>query len=199
MRIDGEEHGKHFVSEAFSIGRAADNDMVVEDLRVSRHHALLTAGADALLARDLGSANGTALNGIRLSGGDHPVHDGDILTIGGASFICHNDLDRACPRLRQTAGVGREYAIRGTLSIGRLPANDIVVDDPKVSRHHAEISAYAGMVTIRDLDSLNGTRVNGELITGRHLLHGGETISVGDAFFVYLDERGAEDFATLTG
>jgi hypothetical protein len=64
--------------------------------------------------------------------------------------------------------------------IGRDSTNAAFIDDRQVSRHHARISWSDGDFWIEDLNSLNGTRVNGETLTARHKLAPGETINVGD-------------------
>jgi pSer/pThr/pTyr-binding forkhead associated (FHA) protein len=46
-------------------------------------------------------------------------------------------------------------------TIGRVSDNVIQIDDPSVSSHHAEIAIVAGQYILKDLDSTNGTRVNG--------------------------------------
>jgi len=46
-------------------------------------------------------------------------------------------------------------------TIGRVSDNVIHIDDPSVSSHHAEITAVGGQYILKDLDSTNGTRVNG--------------------------------------
>lgn len=68
------------------------------------------------------------------------------------------------------------------LTIGRLPECDIVVSDPAVSRRHAEIRRRDGQFVVVDLDSTNGTRVNGTGVKDRVLADGDEirvgTVSV---------------------
>ena len=54
----------------------------------------------------------------------------------------------------------------GTTTLGRAPLNDIVVDEPGVSRQHAGIRAERDGFWIQDLGSRNGTFVNGQLIEG---------------------------------
>ena len=66
----------------------------------------------------------------------------------------------------------------GPLTIGRLPECDVVLADPNVSRRHAEIRRVEGGFVVADLNSLNGTRVNGARISERTLRDGDE-ISVG--------------------
>ncbi|MEU9114027.1 FHA domain-containing protein [Streptomyces sp. NPDC048483] len=66
------------------IGRAAGNDLVVDDLAVSRRHAELRAGPDGYEIVDLGSHNGTYLNGQPVT--DALVVPGDIIGIGHSAF-----------------------------------------------------------------------------------------------------------------
>lgn len=67
---------------------------------------------------------------------------------------------------------------RNVIRIGRLPDNDIVVSDRWVSRYHAEIRREGGQYYLHDLDSKNGTIVNGRLLTAPHCLVDGDAISV---------------------
>jgi hypothetical protein len=62
------------------IGRATDNDVVLPDERVSRHHGLLLLRQGALVYRDLGSANGTFLGAARVS--EVALGSGDVLRLG---------------------------------------------------------------------------------------------------------------------
>lgn len=63
------------------VGRAPDNDLVVPVADVSSYHLVLTNDADGVVARDLGSTNGTFLNEQRLEV-PRPLADGDLLRIG---------------------------------------------------------------------------------------------------------------------
>jgi DNA-binding response OmpR family regulator len=71
------------------LGRAADCDLVVADPRVSRHHAELRRTGDGFLLADLGSTNGTNLNGHLVSQ-PLPLRDGDHVEIGSAHFVYHD-------------------------------------------------------------------------------------------------------------
>jgi pSer/pThr/pTyr-binding forkhead associated (FHA) protein len=69
------------------LGRAADNNLVIDDANVSSHHATLEATNDAIKITDLGSTNGTKLNGITLEA-NNPVgaKAGDTLEFGDRRF-----------------------------------------------------------------------------------------------------------------
>ncbi len=68
-----------------SIGRAVDNDVVLEDKSVSRRHAHIAWESGQYLLEDLGSTNGTFVSGKRIA--RHPLADGDELSFGGVQFI----------------------------------------------------------------------------------------------------------------
>lgn len=79
-------HGSHRVSPGrpWLIGRGASADITIPDSAVSRHHAEVELTAQGLRVRDLGSANGTFINGARVSEGH--LRPGDTLTIGRPAF-----------------------------------------------------------------------------------------------------------------
>jgi hypothetical protein len=70
----------------FTIGRAMACDFTLADLSVSRWHARLYREDDQWLLSDLGSTNGTRLNGWRVTTGV-PVKPGDHLSFGSVSFV----------------------------------------------------------------------------------------------------------------
>lgn len=57
-------------------------------------------------------------------------------------------------------------------TVGRDPGNDIILRDPKVSRHHAEIVFERGFFVLHDLASANGSYVNGKRVRVAPLTHG---------------------------
>ena len=68
---------------------------------------------------------------------------------------------------------------QGTVTVGRLPECTISVNDSNISRKHAEMRQSAGEYVVIDLDSTNGTLVNGIRITGQQRLNEGDIISFG--------------------
>jgi Protein of unknown function (DUF3662)/FHA domain len=81
-------------------------------------------------------------------------------------------------------GTGRSIPVDGgSLTIGRSSDNDLVLDDTRVSRHHARLRARHGMLVLSDLGSTNGCRVNGVRID-EVVLASGDTIEVGDTVLV---------------
>ncbi len=68
-----------------TLGRGTQADIVLEDTFSSSRHARLAPQGDAVVLEDLGSTNGTYLNGEPLSG-PQPLHDGDRIRIGDSEF-----------------------------------------------------------------------------------------------------------------
>lgn len=81
---------------------------------------------------------------------------------------------------------GRVYHLTATATrIGRLPDNDIVLDDGNVSRHHAVIIDTGTSFVITDLRSANGVDVRGERIRGTATLGDGDEIRICDHAFTF--------------
>jgi len=75
--------------------------------------------------------------------------------------------------IQQNAGASTSHDLNsGTTSIGRHPENTIVLEDRSVSSRHAEIIAVNALYTVRDLQSSNGTKVNGSRKREQPLKHG---------------------------
>lgn len=80
----------------------------------------------------------------------------------------------------------KEVTLQGTpVTIGRSTDNDLCLEDPKVSRQHARIDCKGAGYYITDLNTGNGTWVNGIRLTAPHLLKHGERITIGDAELTY--------------
>jgi pSer/pThr/pTyr-binding forkhead associated (FHA) protein len=79
-----------------------------------------------------------------------------------------------------------------TISIGRQSDNDIVLANPHVSRHHAQLQAAQGYFILFDLDSTGGTSVNGEKIS-RKVLQPGDIISLAGMPVIYGQGKVRED------
>jgi pSer/pThr/pTyr-binding forkhead associated (FHA) protein len=84
----------------------------------------------------------------------------------------------------------KEYAVGAGVTIGRLPDNAVMIDNPAVSGHHAKVFQEGNRVILEDLRSTNGTFVNGRPIT-RHVLQHGDEVLVGKHQIVF-DQNAAE-------
>jgi hypothetical protein len=80
--------GTHVIpleSTQLTIGRGLNNDVILEDTRVSRHHAQLRYRARRFWLSDLGSTNGTYINGEQVA--EQALRDGDTISLGGLELI----------------------------------------------------------------------------------------------------------------
>jgi hypothetical protein len=68
-----------------SIGRALDNDLILEDRRISRHHAQLHQQHGRHVLQDLGSTGGTAVNGQPVR--ETVLHSGDLVSLSGLKLL----------------------------------------------------------------------------------------------------------------
>ncbi len=82
---DGTSRDVPVSGRPLSIGRATDNDLVVRDGRVSRHHARLQGRNGALVLTDLGSTNGTRVNGMIVN--EIALGEGDRVEIGDSLLL----------------------------------------------------------------------------------------------------------------
>jgi FhaA, N-terminal domain/FHA domain len=82
---DGDEHVHEFDGSGLTIGRAADNDLVIADGRVSRHHARIVGRRGTLVYADLGSTNGSRVNGVQV--GELVLGAGDRIELGDTVIL----------------------------------------------------------------------------------------------------------------
>src|SRR5215831_922034 len=194
---------------SYTIGRDPKADIVVDEDRVSWQHAVLKLDSGSWVLEDTGSTNGTyvgsqKVNRITVDGETtvrlgHPV-DGPELTCSTGAPPRPPTVIAARPVMAASAvpaapatGAGaatsshREPSVirqlpTKVLRIGRAPDNDIVVSDLSVSRHHAELRRTATGYQIVDLDSHNGTFVNGQQV-GSAPLTEGDIVGIGPSTF----------------
>jgi predicted component of type VI protein secretion system len=100
--------------------------------------------------------------------------------------------------IRQGPNPGQVYELdRTEVAIGRDIANDIVINDAEVSRKHARLTLEADRYRIEDLNSTNGTYIDGQRLIGPHLLAIGEVIMFGDNVGVVFDGEPIDLDATV--
>jgi pSer/pThr/pTyr-binding forkhead associated (FHA) protein len=79
---------------------------------------------------------------------------------------------------------GREWRLTDTLVVGRAGDADVVLADPTVSRHHASLSPQGETAVVEDLQSSNGTFVNGEQVGQPRRVGSGDIIGLGTATMI---------------
>jgi hypothetical protein len=92
--VEGRRH-VDLLQPVVSIGRALDNDMIIEDPRVSRHHAQLRLRYGRYVLYDLGSSGGTQINGYPVE--ECVLHSGDVISFAGLQVIYGEDPPTPIP------------------------------------------------------------------------------------------------------
>lgn len=199
-----------FRQSVLNIGRAGDNDIVLEDPQVSSHHLRIESAGGQFTLTDLRSRNGTRLNGQPiLPMTPTPLRIGDVLDLiefrlalrpydpGGIPTIAERVRIgvQAKPGLATFVG-GKVFKtpLKSITTLGRATDNDIVLEHPLVSRHHAQITRQEdGDYVIADLGSANGLTFNGQRVPQR-LLADGDALTIGPTNEVALQFRASIGF-----
>jgi|SRR3954452_6133890 hypothetical protein len=106
------------------------------------------------------------------------------------SGLAPDPLEDSEPRLRveQAMGMrtGDEYDLSQGAVLGRGDAAEIRLEDPFASSRHCRVSRQGDVLVIEDLNSTNGTYLNGDLLDGPQPLHPGDRIRIGDNEFQFV-------------
>ena len=189
-----------------TLGRIAGNAIQIDVPEASRRHCAFTEEQGTWWIEDLGSSNGTLVNGRRIA--KLELQDGDLIQVGVVTLrYLESDVEEASePDLEWGEddlsleeepylilhGGGRKGDVvvlpEGRVTVGRKARHQIQIKDISVSGDHAEIINEGGRVIIRDLGSSNGTFVGGRKVREVELQSGDEvrfgavtaTFGVGD-------------------
>ncbi|GHE07932.1 FHA domain-containing protein [Streptomyces alanosinicus] len=185
----------------YLVGRDPLSDIVLDDARVSWHHAVLRCDHAHWILTDQDSTNGTYADGRRIDAWD--VRPGSVIRFGNPTDGPRAVLADAPPAApghpcavslpQRTGTFRRPSSVRPlpprTVRIGRAADNDLVVDDLIVSRRHAELRAHTdGTYEIVDLGSHNGTYLNGRPVT-RAPMGPGDIVGIGHSAFCLVGDE----------
>jgi ABC-type multidrug transport system ATPase subunit/ABC-type multidrug transport system permease subunit len=183
-------------TQIIRIGRAPDNDVVIPRSAVSSYHAQIILSGDSLVIEDLGSTNGTGIgtpaNHIERS----PLSPTDMVFFGSHAVQASKLLGRSLPDPRRSqlatdkskesrSGSSKAISFSGReMTFGRSPDCDQVLDFPMISWKHARMIRTGSSLIVEDLNSTNGTFVNGLALDASAPVNPGDTISLGSFSFV---------------
>jgi pSer/pThr/pTyr-binding forkhead associated (FHA) protein len=191
----------------FAIGRAeAPFDAYPPELAsdLSRRHARIFCEQDAVYIADLGSTNGTSVNGVPVRTAIAKLRSGDVLGLGKTlTFRVGLEQGPAPPPRRRLASMTltpkQDGTVLQTIVVTEFPflvskAEDTFAryrdSEPAqvnyLSRRHAHVFLKGGEPYIEDLGSTNGSFVDGHRIDEQAVpLHDGDTLAFGGRYFVY--------------
>ena len=151
------------ISKHLLIGREQPADFIIQNPMVSSSHLEVRLNKGQLQIIDLGSTNGTFINGQRTQGWSS-LTSYDKLLLGSYRIPPYQIQDWIFSLQSNAPTQNRsvEIPFNGEITIGRNPRCDVVMDSLQVSWEHAKIISQGGAWTIVDLGSSNGTIVNGQ-------------------------------------
>ena len=197
-----------YEGDRISIGRSVMNDIQLAEGHISRQHAIITCKSGEFTLDDVGSANGTFVNGVQVYGenrlaiGDEVHLFVSMLKLIPATAMLPEDAaervkavagDRASLRITKGPQKGQVFALlKEEVYVGRSTPSanwEIALQDPTVSRPHAFLVREKQQWKLFDLGSINGTAVNNRPVTGgkAQMLRDGDRISFGGTMTVYQD------------
>ena len=142
-----------------SIGRDSSNDFWVPDRALSRRHCLLVNQSEQFILRDLGSKNGTLVNGVPVT--EQVLRDGDQITIGDSVFVFQGKpaevhLEKSPVEFSETGKIEYQVLLRPEDSV-YLPyasAKDSAQSSRLARDLNSLLKIASGIGGIRDLESL---------------------------------------------
>jgi len=169
--------------------------ITIDNPEVSKTHACVHRSGDAWFVRDESSANGTFVDGNRVS--EALLSSGSCFSVGGVTiwFLDPEDAvtagdDIYCLDFKEGDRAGEIVDIEQLTTLGRAGCN-VSFTDTGISSRHAEVRIFgANAVFVRDLGSSNGTFVNGVQVSGAMRLKPGDQVKLGQTV-VALRKRGA--------
>lgn len=192
-----------------SIGKSKSNDIVLPMPNVSRFHAVIAKKRKEWVITDTFSKTGVKVNGREING-KASIEDGDIITIGSIplKFLCaeavsaqsKSQMRNEAKELTQSTG-NIAYAVlvdvkthrpiylrKKDVLIGRSENADIQINLDTVSSEHARIHLTSRGWALSDLNSHNGTKLNGRFITQPQLIFDEDTVTFGERVFVFYEK-----------
>jgi pSer/pThr/pTyr-binding forkhead associated (FHA) protein len=174
-------------ADVVTIGSGTKNTIVIHDHDVSREHCRLTRVMADYEVEDLNSTRGTYVGGLRLRSGwilkpGNIIELGENITLeydrGGTEvemekvptlnpFLLESPDPEFHPYLVMTFGPkpGHVYNLTAKeVTLGRDLTNNIVIQDPEISRFHLILRWIDNNYEVEDLGSTNGTLLNGEVL-----------------------------------
>ncbi|MDX1992631.1 MAG: FHA domain-containing protein, partial [bacterium] len=199
----GPEPGRVYPVEKDQVrlGRGSRNDIIIHDNDVYREHLLLVNTQEGYELHDLTtdhstSVNGQVVDGVWLLQSNCIIELGDAITL---EYRLGDPADEVATAEVPTAALEGEsqnqaylivtlnsqpepavYPLEGAVvKVGRGQTNDVIIVEPEMSREHFRLTLTQRGYAIEDLNSTNGTMVNGDILSEPTLLRHGDLIQIG--------------------
>lgn len=192
----GRQDAYPLTTRGAQIGRSrqAGNDIVLaDDGMVSKRHARIEYDGGHWRVRDLGSTNGTFVNGAP-AGEGRTLENGDEVRVGRTPLVFSTaaggarrpqplSAPPAGSALRLVHAGGEAFPLASEMTVGRALTSDILLMEEGVAPRHAAITLRGEQVYVEDLSTPTGTFVNGERIPAQFAvaLYEGDSVAFGKA------------------
>lgn len=214
LKLHDREFGRWVLDQqSLSIGRTPDNDIVIDNLAISRHHARIEASPEGLVIRDEGSVNGLEVDGSICS--EALIKDGMQVKIGKHMLSFEAEAERrpasiptgpdgfeatmkstVTPRLANPACLTEQgpegqvrYPIDTTLFLmGKSAASDVCLSGLLIADFHVEIKVNEDEHRITHLGGRRKLLVNGQA-TSECVLRDEDTIEIAGRTFRFQAPR----------
>lgn len=169
------------MEKTFSIGRTSSNHLTIDDSSISDLHAKILNRGESFLLKDMGSEQGTLVNGKRIT--QKNIGCGDTIQLGKVSLEVidpfeHESVQSRWSLIADSSWLsGQEFPLEfnetsNRVVVGRSTQCDVTIPGTHLSRQHAELILENGRVQINDLKSANGTFVNDKKVSSVKLSPG---------------------------
>lgn len=168
------------MQHAWLVGAGEASDIRVDAPVVSRRHCRIVRDLDGWSIEDLGSTNGTFVNGVRVTGLQR-ISRTDLVTLGQMLPLPWPDepIPSSQPSGRRSPACLVLPVDDHPLVVGRSAECDVVLDEPMISGRHAIIERTVDAWRLRDLGSTNGTFIAGRRIEGAVTVVPGDEVGFG--------------------
>lgn len=192
-----------------SIGKSKSNDIVLPMPDISRFHAVIAKKRKEWIITDTFSKTGIQVNGEEVDGST-VISDGDIINIGSIplKFLCAEAVSsemktqmRTQATQMNTKSSNVAYAVLVDVKthrpvylrskdvlIGRGDECDIQLKIDTISTQHARIHLTSHGWALSDLNSHNGTKLNGRYISQPQLIFDEDMVTFGDRVFIFYEK-----------
>ena len=168
--------------DVYTIGRKSSNDIVINVPAVSSEHLIVKKENAEWFIYDNNSTNGTYLNSLQNKITSAKLEKNQVVYLGNYKIPTNKILKFLVGT--EVKSSGKIQITQDILVLGRDPKSDIHISHPSVSFHHAKLKKTVSGYELEDLDSTNGTYVNGKQVKGTCSVKKDDEIQLGVYSFI---------------
>lgn len=188
LRFKNNKHNAVWLVEPkVTVGKAVNNDLVVDDASVAELHAVIHVRHEELTLEVLDPGQPVQVNEKQVTK-SAPLSVNDVLTLGRVQLqvidpkqepkavptVVRNETTGWSLKSNHSALANKVFNVSTNTVVGRSSDCDIVLAAAHLSRRHAQLTVKEGLLYVKDLGSANGTFLNGEPVREARVKRGDE-------------------------